>query len=330
LPVAVDCTAQLREIQLAERSMMPPSEMQLRLMYSMSLLRMVNGVCDPSQKRKFAGSVMTLARRLGLPSMLVDLRHAATHKSLPAMPALQQAAEAAVLWLHTRYWAEQQASIDELAERQKPERSRRRAGRELRKYCRVRAAAMQRQLDVQGEGGGGVMELRRSSSSSSSSTSSTHGSLEPEAKRLQGSVGDDATLSLETLVEVLLDDGILLPKKQSGSGGGGGGGADAGDDGGDDGGGDDELDGDRHTAGEMDGVFARLQCVWQPALLAVALRRPKLRDSLVEAAVSRLVAEGDGGACVRACVRVPSCSAPISPARVWARHPRGAACTARQ
>ena len=87
--MSVECTGFIVEAWLSESALPPPSEPQLPLAYAMALLRLVNGICDPSQRGKAAGSVMALSRRLGLPPMLVDLRHAATHGSLPALAALQ-------------------------------------------------------------------------------------------------------------------------------------------------------------------------------------------------------------------------------------------------
>jgi ribosomal biogenesis protein LAS1 len=72
-------------------------------MYSMALVRMTNGICDPSQRGKNAVSVMGIARRHSLPPILVDVRHAATHGELPGLPALQLAASEALNWLHARF-----------------------------------------------------------------------------------------------------------------------------------------------------------------------------------------------------------------------------------
>ena len=80
------------------------------MLYSMAMVRMVNGVCDASQKGKSAMSVMSIARRHGLPPMLVDLRHAATHGDLPSLSALQTAAGEAIDWLLARYWTRQDAA----------------------------------------------------------------------------------------------------------------------------------------------------------------------------------------------------------------------------
>ncbi len=40
----------------------------------------------------------------GLPPMLVDIRHAATHGDSPSLPQLRLAAHQALAWLQTTYW----------------------------------------------------------------------------------------------------------------------------------------------------------------------------------------------------------------------------------
>ena len=44
---------------------------------------MVNGVLDPLQSRSYAQSITSLAAQLHLPRLLVDVRHEATHQTLP-------------------------------------------------------------------------------------------------------------------------------------------------------------------------------------------------------------------------------------------------------
>lgn len=46
---------------------------------------------DAVQKGVYAASVATLAERIGLPSLFVDLRHEATHANLPSLPLLRLA-----------------------------------------------------------------------------------------------------------------------------------------------------------------------------------------------------------------------------------------------
>lgn len=82
----------------------PParSANELRLLYSMAIIRFVNGLVEKDQGAQ-AKSVAVLAENLGLPRMLVDLRHSATHQVLPSLPALRQGCITSLSWLNQTY-----------------------------------------------------------------------------------------------------------------------------------------------------------------------------------------------------------------------------------
>ena len=115
VPHAVDCTASLLETRALDAGVpgnvtgvspslsAPLSENMLRLAYAAALVRMVNGAVDPSQKGKYAAPVMTLAKRMGIPTVLVDVRMAASHQEMPALALLRHASERALQWLFERY-----------------------------------------------------------------------------------------------------------------------------------------------------------------------------------------------------------------------------------
>lgn len=58
---------------------------------SVPLRRLVNGISDSQQSGKVAAAVDSLAQKAGLPRLLVEIRHAATHQQLPALPVLRRA-----------------------------------------------------------------------------------------------------------------------------------------------------------------------------------------------------------------------------------------------
>lgn len=89
------------------------SHKELRLMYAMAIIRFVNGLVDREQKGKFAKSINTLARQMGLPSWFVDLRHASTHERLPSLSVLRDSAHQAVGWLHDNYWIKNIKTADQ-------------------------------------------------------------------------------------------------------------------------------------------------------------------------------------------------------------------------
>ena len=68
------------------------STLSLRQSYATAIIRMVNGLVDPLQVGAYARSISSIAAQLGLPSWLVELRHAATHEDLPSLELLRDAA----------------------------------------------------------------------------------------------------------------------------------------------------------------------------------------------------------------------------------------------
>lgn len=103
LPVAVDATLNLRRLQLILASgVYDPVVMQLAL--SAAVLRMVNELVDPVQRGQYALPVMRLAENLGVPRVLVDIRHESTHDALPTLPTLELAIKLALDWLYANYW----------------------------------------------------------------------------------------------------------------------------------------------------------------------------------------------------------------------------------
>ena len=49
---------------------------------------MVNGCVDPSQNGKYAAPVMTLAKKIGIPVLLVNVRMEASHQALPQVRSI--------------------------------------------------------------------------------------------------------------------------------------------------------------------------------------------------------------------------------------------------
>ncbi|CEI91307.1 hypothetical protein RMCBS344292_05604 [Rhizopus microsporus] len=104
-PYSVEITAILIEAILRdERFGHTMSHRELRLLYTMAIIRFVNGLVDQRQTGKYALSVLTIAKKIGLPSWFVDLRHEGTHERLPHLIVLRSAATQAVAWLHDHYW----------------------------------------------------------------------------------------------------------------------------------------------------------------------------------------------------------------------------------
>ncbi|KAK3235744.1 hypothetical protein CYMTET_54073 [Cymbomonas tetramitiformis] len=106
LPTSVEITAALLDARMldSDESEARAAGSTSRSLYAMAIIRMVNQIVDPSQKGRYAASVQTLADTHGLPRVLVDLRHEATHKGLPSLLLLRHASSVALDWLRHNYW----------------------------------------------------------------------------------------------------------------------------------------------------------------------------------------------------------------------------------
>jgi len=91
----------------------PISENELRLLYTMTFIRFVNGIIDPYQKGAYAVSISSLAEQLGLPQWFVDLRHEGTHDQLPSLKVLRNGCKQALEWLNNFYWMKQQNFVND-------------------------------------------------------------------------------------------------------------------------------------------------------------------------------------------------------------------------
>jgi hypothetical protein len=118
IPHSVDSTANFIEIRLKDPLFSAHSNdntsfsssssaNSLRMLYSIAIIRAVNGLVDPGQQSYFAQSVLVLGEKLGLPGWIVELRHDGTHKRLPSMSVLRAAAQYMIDWYERNYWIPQ-------------------------------------------------------------------------------------------------------------------------------------------------------------------------------------------------------------------------------
>ncbi|KAH7299204.1 hypothetical protein KP509_25G077200 [Ceratopteris richardii] len=118
LPVAVEVTWNLLSIQRSDPYFLGKfhpekcvSHEMLRLMYSMTIMRLINGVVDHSRKQS-SSSVAYRAEVAGLPRTLVDIRHEVAHQELPSLSYLQISSKEALEWLKLHYWEAQKQLLD--------------------------------------------------------------------------------------------------------------------------------------------------------------------------------------------------------------------------
>ncbi|CAL5227892.1 g10933 [Coccomyxa viridis] len=118
LPLGADMTAAIQRMRLRDPALTSPEqqacqrlsaeqESMLRMQYALAIIRLVNGISDSAQKGTVAKSVANLAETAGLPRILVDIRHEASHNELPSLALLRLGAATALAWLSQSYWQQQ-------------------------------------------------------------------------------------------------------------------------------------------------------------------------------------------------------------------------------
>ena len=112
MPHAIASTSDLVEIVRMEDGKL--SENQSRMMLAMAVVRTVNGFVDQGQQGFYAESIYTIAKKMGLPAWVIDLRHDATHNQLPSLTVLRAAAKDILSWLKRMYWDNQSNMLEKL------------------------------------------------------------------------------------------------------------------------------------------------------------------------------------------------------------------------
>ncbi|XP_051914240.1 ribosomal biogenesis protein LAS1L [Hippocampus zosterae] len=104
-PVAMDCTADLVRCQVLDRSEKLDSH-DLVLLYGAALVRFTNLITE-RQQGKIARSLRRLAGNLNIPEWIVNLRHDVTHRKLPTLKLCRKGCEVVLEWLQQEYWSRQ-------------------------------------------------------------------------------------------------------------------------------------------------------------------------------------------------------------------------------
>lgn len=74
--------------------------------HAMALLSFITGTADIEQTREHKMSMFDVAKDIGLPVRLVEIRHVIVHEGVPSLALLRQATEEALQWLRREYWAD--------------------------------------------------------------------------------------------------------------------------------------------------------------------------------------------------------------------------------
>ncbi|KAI0123004.1 Las1-like-domain-containing protein [Xylariales sp. AK1849] len=90
----------LRETRTVSKSLTSA----IRLAYSAAFSRFVTGLLDSHQDKQTKQSMYSIAKTIGLPATLVELRHQCTHEQLPSLLKLRSAAHRSLAWIWDYYW----------------------------------------------------------------------------------------------------------------------------------------------------------------------------------------------------------------------------------
>ncbi|KAF5198351.1 las1-like family protein [Thalictrum thalictroides] len=86
------------------------SEELLAMLYSTAIIRLVNGIVDKGRKKEDI-SIAERAAQLGLPPMLIDIRHEASHRDLPSLQLVRVASVEVLDWIKSTYWEPQKKKV---------------------------------------------------------------------------------------------------------------------------------------------------------------------------------------------------------------------------
>lgn len=107
LPTHVEATRALMEAYINEKTINQAcfNEYDLRLMYSMAIIRFVNYIIDPVSIATKVRSMQKVADKLHFPQHFIQLRHQATHQSLPPLHVLRARLAEGIEWLDRHCWS---------------------------------------------------------------------------------------------------------------------------------------------------------------------------------------------------------------------------------
>ncbi|KAI3723751.1 hypothetical protein L2E82_35508 [Cichorium intybus] len=117
LPVIIEVTASIVEIQQKDsyfRKDLSESDLladdMLTMLYCMTIIRLVNGIVEKTRKKNEV-SIGEAADVIGIPRMLIDIRHECSHRDLPSLRLVRLASTKALDWLKAYYWEPQKIAI---------------------------------------------------------------------------------------------------------------------------------------------------------------------------------------------------------------------------
>ncbi|XP_076928465.1 uncharacterized protein LOC143592435 [Bidens hawaiensis] len=122
LPVVVEVTASILQTRQKDSHFRDGTETDLlaenvlTMLYCMTVIRLVNGIVDKTRKKNEI-SIGEAADAIGIPRMLIDIRHECSHRDLPSLSLVRLASTKALDWLKSYYWEPQKMAIPYASDR---------------------------------------------------------------------------------------------------------------------------------------------------------------------------------------------------------------------
>ncbi|XP_056014101.1 ribosomal biogenesis protein LAS1L-like isoform X2 [Ostrea edulis] len=112
LPIAIESTMALCRACISHELAIQDGTFQdqyLKLMYeySMAIIRFVNNITELGQTKSYRMPVHKIAENFGIPNWIVEMRHNATHRSMPSLSELTSGADWILEWLREDFWRAQ-------------------------------------------------------------------------------------------------------------------------------------------------------------------------------------------------------------------------------
>lgn len=201
-PVAVDCTADLVRCQVLDRSGQLTGD-DLVMLYGTALVRFVNLITERKQGM-VAKPLRRLAGKLNIPEWVVDLRHEFTHKKLPTLKWCRKGCKVVLEWLHQTYWSRQlgggpDADWDSQSDGEDEDQKLLARQKEVENYKTARELLISYEKDRFRS----VDELQEDMDRNPSPLA--------DLSWLLGEIKQFALECMEMLVDVLVEDGFLVP-----------------------------------------------------------------------------------------------------------------------
>ncbi|KAG1657195.1 Ribosomal biogenesis protein LAS1L [Nymphon striatum] len=107
LPLGIETTASLISAQVNELQNQNNgyTEDNARLLYGMAIVRFINFVAELGQNNKHDLSIYVAVKSFNIPTWVVEMRHHATHSTMPSLTLLKSGVNFALTWLHDNYWS---------------------------------------------------------------------------------------------------------------------------------------------------------------------------------------------------------------------------------